>query len=276
MTKAFTPTLRDDGTLDPECLEQVGLRWVKQWLKDRLSGSDPYFPIDDRAGEDPDALVVGILRDAGLAHPASGLIERAVVCFLEQAQLSAPKLPPYFEHTLRLCQQIRLPLTSSWFAQELQEFAQAPVKAEKQWGGRDLAMEILFAAVLQTPGATDTVSRRHWQRLVDKPACATLALLGLGGRFADRARYLKNWWQACPAEERAIELPQIILRAVKMEGEDEIRSVLTSLAPSLLPALKEALNHALRENGVPDVFPEEGDALVSAIDRGEYPLSLRR
>src|SRR5438094_222790 len=115
----FEPRLQLDGTLDPECLERMGPDWLANWIRDRLSGRDPWFPLDRRSDEDPESLIVGLLRNLGLGHPLVPLVGQAVRHLFAQAGTAAPSMPAYFRPLLRLCQQVALPPTAPWFLQEL-------------------------------------------------------------------------------------------------------------------------------------------------------------
>lgn len=281
--KAFKLTFRDDGTVDPDCIEQAGLRWVKTWLARRLSGEDPFVPLDQRVDEDPDALVVGLLRDAGLAHPASSLISKAILSFLDQAAKNAPDVPPFFANTMRLCQLVRLPDTSTWFADHLARIANAPARAEKRWGGIEKTKEILYAGAVQAPGLPSAASRKAWQALLKIPQYATLALAGLSRSFEDQVAHMKTWWRTCSAEERELELNQMVFTGLKTESEKAVLAILKSSGESFPTDLKEAINRALRENGSRVAFSDSAEekysrealwgAIMGAGQKPEYVLA---
>ena len=280
--KEFKLTFRDDGTIDPECIEQAGLRWVKTWLARRLSGDDPFLPLDKRVDEDPDALVVGLLRDAGLAHPASSLVSKAILSLLDQSAKRAPDMPPFFSNTLRLCQQVRIPDTSTWFTGQLAQIAKAPVHAEKQWGGVERTKEIIYAAAVQSPGLPSAASKKTWQALLKIPRYTTLALAGLCRSFEDQVAHMKTWWRTCPAEERLLELNQMLFTAIKTDAEQTVLAILKSSGASFPTDLKEAINRALRESGSRIAFSDSVEekysrealwgAITGAGQRAEYVL----
>lgn len=252
----FKPEFRDDGTLDPVCLEQAGLRWVKQWLEARFSGHDPYFPIDKHVDEDPDALVVAILRDAGLAHPASDLISQAVLRMLDEARATAPKTLAFFSDLLRLCQRIRIPQAGRWFAEELQNLATASQKTEDRWGSYEQTKEIVFAAIVQAPGMPTSGSQGSWLALLAEARYATLALLGLGMSFQEQASHLKEWWVSCRVSERQQELNQLFFTALKTEGEESVLSILKPFVSSFPRDLRDAVDAGLQANGAKPAFAE--------------------
>src|SRR4051812_2423885 len=113
----FRPTVRTDGTLDPYCFTRAGARFVRDWLRERLSNHDPYFPVDKKSGEDPDSLVVAVVREGGPQHPATRLIARAVKQLLTESRNLAPPVPQYFKSLVQLCQQVPLPEASTWFVE---------------------------------------------------------------------------------------------------------------------------------------------------------------
>ncbi len=248
--ESFTPTLREDGTFDPDCLERAGLRWVTAWLKGRLSGKDPYFPVDRRGGEDPEALVITILRGAGTAHPATDLIARALLALLDEARAGAPDIPPYLKPALRICQQVRLPQASSWFTEELKALADESEAVEARWGEK-IVREILYAASLQAPGLTQAASHESWWSLLSIPRYATLAWVGLGQSFPQRMSYIVDWWNACPAAKRNAEIDHVIFMGLKTEGDEEARLVVKSVSAQWPHDLKSAVDEAFEKHGLP-------------------------
>ena len=223
------------------------------------------MPLDKRVDEDPDALVVGLLRDAGLAHPASSLISKAILSLLDQSAKSAPDLPPFFVNTMRLCQQVRLPDTSTWFTDQLAQIAKAPARAEKRWGGIERTKEILYAGAVQAPGLPSAASGKAWQALLKIPQYATLALAGLCRSFEDQVTHMKAWSRTCPTAERDLELNQMLFTALKADGERTVLVILKSLGSSFPSDLKEAINRALRENGSRVAF---SDSVEEKSSRG--------
>ena len=255
----FSLVFREDGSIDPDCLEQAGLDWIKHWLERRLAGNDPYLPLDKRYDEDPDAVVVALLRKAGLAHPAAMLISRAVYSLLASAERSAPNLPAYFRNLLRICQEVRLPQTSDWFTGQLSHIANDPVEAEAHWGGHDPTKEIVYAVMVQSPGLRTAASHVFWKALLAVPDFATLALGGLSRSFADELSYLAAWWRSCPVGQRSRELHQIVFTALKTEGKERVLSLLGECGKRLPKDLKNALNFALSENGIEAAFSRSAE-----------------
>jgi hypothetical protein len=249
----FQPRLRADGSLDPECLERMGPDWLTDWMRERLSGNDPWFPIDRRSDEDPETLIVGLLRGIGSAHPLVPLWGRAARRLLEESEAAGPHPPVFFRSLLRLCQQVALPATGAWFTKELETLAERPDDFAVRWPDSDLTAEILFAALRQSPGWPGTPARSAWEALLSRPESTTFALSALGTSLQEQASHLAVWWQTCPEEERDLELSQVIVEALAAEGEDELRQVL-SQAPSLPSDLQEAVDRELRSHGARPLF----------------------
>lgn len=268
----FRPIFRDNGRLDPAAFEVMGDHWLEQWLRARLSGSDPHFPIDTRWDEDPEGLVVALLRDAGAVHPASTAIGRAVLRLLDEARrlvrredivAGAPapngNVPEYFDSLLGLCQQVRMGQTLSWFREELQEIARDPQAAQRRWGDLETVREILFAAVVQAPARTTSEAHESWTTLLRQPEFTSLALVALGKTLEQKLPYLAQWWSACPPDWRSRELKYMIGRAV---DRDEPMGFL--LAGASLPSdLRQAIEREARSHGDPVVgeptqHPSEG------------------
>jgi hypothetical protein len=266
MPKRIEPRWKD-GQIDPDWLGSAGLRFVRTWLHDRLSGSDPHQPIDVRTDEDPDAFVVGLLREVGAHHPAFEVIARASLDLLDQAVRALPAVPPYFGSLLRICQQVRLPQVSTWFAAELEALVGAsPLPREERWGGYEVTKEIAYAAVVQSPGLVGTASRAAWERLLDEPRYTTIAFLALSQTFPDQAQHLARWWAACNVDERARELEQILVSALAAEGDARVRAVLREQAMGHPVELKLAVDRTLRRLGRAEVFVSSPRTYTSAID----------
>lgn len=249
----FEPRRRADGTLDPECLEQMGPDWLTGWMRERLSGRDPWFPLDRRSDEDPESFIVGLLRGLGLGHPLVPLLGRAALRLLEEAAAAAPSPPSFLRSLLRLCQQTALPATAAWFAAELETLAARPEIFASRWPERALADEILFGALRQSPGWPGSPARPAWETLLAQPETTTFALSALGTSFQEQVSHLAVWWEACPQDEREIELSQLIFAAVNAEGPDEARDVLAQ-ARSFPPELRHAIDRELQANGARPVF----------------------
>jgi hypothetical protein len=247
---AFEVALREDGSLDPACLERMGERWTAQWLRERLSGRDPYIPIDRRTDEDPEALVVDLLRQEGPSGTCSLAIARAALALLDDARRSAPQIPPYFPALLRLCEQVRMTPTSTWFLDELTALSRDPASVECRWGSAEIIEEILFAARRQTPGLPESPAHDLWLGLLRQPRFATMALLGLGTSFARLVAHLPVWWRTSPPGERSRELGEIVFQALSTEGEDAVRAALAAVGPGWQPELKAAVDREMRANGL--------------------------
>jgi len=254
MTEHFKPRLREDGTFDPNCLEEAGLRWVKDWLRSRLGGRDPWFPIDGRYEEAPEDLIVSILRDAGVVHPGSVLISRAVLELLDEARALVSKTPESLDSLLNVCGQVRLPQTSSRFAEELAAIASNPDLLEARWGGCARVKAIVQAAILQAPGIGESTSRKSWLSLLAVPRFATLAWLGLGQSFGLRLAHLQDWWRACPEERRQAEVDHLIFMGLKTEGETAVRTSLEISILSWPEDLRAAINQSLKSNGLDELM----------------------
>ncbi len=250
----FRPIIRKDGNLDLECFQRAGTRFVKDWLRERLSNRDPYFPIDKRSAEDPEALVVGLIRDGGTQHPSTRLIARAVKELLTESRSLAPTLPGYFRSLLRLCQQVPLPETSSWFVEELRLLVENPVKTESNWGANEIFDGILDAAIVQAPGLPQSASYLLWKELLTRPQYCTAALLALGSSFELRLAHMRAWWRNCPLDERETELRQIVYEGVRTEGKENVRAMLLSARQLLPDDLQRALDETLRLLGIAVVF----------------------
>jgi hypothetical protein len=284
MARTTTPRWKD-GRLDPDWLGSAGLGFVRTWLLGRLAGNDPYQPLDARTGEDPDAFVVGLLREVGAHHPAFDVIARAMLQLLDEAA-EAPAVPPYLGSLLRICQQVRLPQASTWFAEKLGALARDVGKQnrrEERWGGYETAKEIAYAAVVQSPGLAGAASRPAWERLLEVPRYTTIAFLALSRTFPDQARHLGQWWRTCNADERDRELEQLLDSALRDEGEARVRALLREHASSLPPELKHAVDATLRRLGGSEVFVPsrtKGRNYTSAIDgaglQRKYVLAEQR
>ena len=196
-----------------------------------------------------------ILRDTGSGHPAFGSIANAVLSMLDKARQTAPQSPAYLPGLLRLCQRIRIPKVGTWFGEEIKTLANGPDGTERRWGGYEQTKEVVFAALVQSPGLRTAASRPSWLVLLEQPRYSTLALLALGTSFREQAAHLSKWWRNCVVSERQSELSQLIFTALKTEGAESIFAVLKPL-DSLPGDLKRAINAALQENGANRAFAD--------------------
>jgi hypothetical protein len=250
----FRPTTREDGTLDPSCIERMGEDWIEGWLRARFSGSDRFLPIDTRTGEDPEALVIGLLRHAGASHPVTAAVGRVVLRLLDEARRLAPQSPPWWSPLLRLCQQVRIDQAFSWFHEELQRIASDAEAAHRRWSNPRTVRDILFAAVVQAPGRAGSSTLEAWLALLQRPESSSLALAGLGASFEQKLPYLADWWRYCPPEKRSRELGYLIYRAL---DQDEPLATLLNQAPTLPLDLREAIDLELQAQGAQPAFAEQ-------------------
>jgi hypothetical protein len=237
--------LDSDGEIDLAAFERAGLQWVRRWVKARLSGSDPYFRRDVRVDEDPETLLVQLLREAGPAHPASELIGQALLSLLDEARTATGALSESFEGALRLCAQVRVPETGSWFTEEVQRLGGDPGGYEQHWGGLETMKSILRAAQLQAPGLPGAVVLPAWRRLLEVPRYSTLALLGLGSTLRQQVPFLAQWFRACPSEQVGRELEHMVFITSQREGQESLRELLAAGWGGFPPPLREAFNTAL-------------------------------
>jgi len=265
---SIQPQFKDDRTVSLSSFETSGDRSIHLWLKQRLEGHDRYFPIDIRVGEDPDRLVLSILRDAGPGHPVSKSIARCLLTLLDEARTAAPQVPPFFENLLRICQQEKLSTLSPWFTEEVRYIADDPSKARGRWGQGSAVEEILHAAVLQAPGLKTAATRDSWLKLLGQPRYSTIALHGLEQLLPQRLPLLNEWWEKCPEGERYKELDEMIFTGLKMHGAEELRSFLASPENNFAEDLREAINDALLQNGSMEVFNVEGPYFNSLAEVG--------
>jgi TIR domain-containing protein len=247
----FQPLVRNDGSLDPASFERMGDSWIERWLEERLSSRDPHFPVDIRAGEDPEAFVVGLLRQAGPVHSATLAISRSVLRLLDEARRLAPRTPPWLSPLLRICQQVRLDLVFSWFREELQTIASDSDAARQRWGDPRTIRDILLAAALQVPGRSPSPAIGAWLALLKTADFSSLALAGLGSSFEQKLPYLADWWTHCPPDRRGRELKYLIYRALDQE---EPIHVLLMQAPTFPPDLCEAIDQELQAQGAQSFF----------------------
>ena len=263
-TAAFELALREDGSLDPACLERMGERWIAQWLRDRLGGRDPYIPIDQRTDEDPEALVVDLLRAGrALRHLFSGN-RPCRSCPLGRRSPGRSRGPPVFSSpapTLRAgAHDSDLYLVSG----RLTALSRNPAPAECRWGSAAIIEEILFAARRQTPGLPESPAHDLWLGLLRQPRFATMALLGLGLSFARLVAHLPVWWRTSPSEEKSRALGEIVFQALSAEGETPCGRPLQQLAPAGSLKVEGAVDRELQANGLTSSLSRARAAHVSA------------
>ncbi|MGD1278140.1 MAG: hypothetical protein ABR964_13085 [Tepidisphaeraceae bacterium] len=276
MAKELPLKFDANGKLDPNFIEEWGVNQTRTWLESRLRGIDRWVPIDVRLGEDPEALVIGILRDIGAAHPSFQVLSKAILNLLDKANREAPKWPDYMDSLLHICQQIRLPETGPWFTDEIRLLAQDPTAREAHWGGYERVSEIIFGAVVQSPGLPSAASRKAWQSLLSQPRFATLGLLGVSHSFEDQVAHLATWWDAVPISDRQREVNQIIFTALKSEGEDQTISMLRAGATQLPTDLQNAIDQALNDQQARKAFVRRGSHCAAFHRAGFTREALER
>lgn len=251
----FVPRFTKDKRLDPASFSDAGDHAVEAWLKQRLSGHDPFLPLDKRLDEDPEALLVGIVRSCGCQHPGVQVIGRVVGNLLKKTPQSAQKMPGYWGPLLRLCEQVTLPYVSDYFSAELGHFSNEPGKIEKHLGGEAMGRRFAFAALRQAPSFDPENSSSPWLALLKQPAYCTIALMGLGPSFAARVKHLPTWWGACPVQKRERELVYLLRNALSTaEDEVSVLNILRSGGNSFSMDLKHALNRSLKANNATEAF----------------------
>lgn len=273
--EASTPRSRDNGEADPSSFEGLGDDWIWNWLKSRLSGDDPYFPIDPRVDEDPEALVVGLLREAGERSRLWRSIARAVRYLLYAASDVVPEVPSFFARALRICQRCRFTEVEGWFVEALELLAESSDRMEQVWGER-LVKEITYAAVLQIPGIPTSPARQAWLHLFENPRYTTIALRGLGASFSQRLSYLPQWWQICPRDDRKKQIDNMIFAALKAHSFQELRPLLQDQRQRYrFPyELEVAIDEALERYGASRVFRISGPHLRSILNAGRQSSEM--
>jgi hypothetical protein len=266
-----TPRIAADGSLDPGALADLGDRWILSWLRDRLAGNDPYWPLDRRIDEDPDAKVVALVRSAGSLHPASRSIGRASLRLFEEVAKQPAEPPAFFASLLRVCQRVRLPDVEPWFSAFVGELALHPREAEAQWG-KGPTLEVLYAAIQQLRGAPGSRVHASWQRLLTSPNYTTHALIALSTSFNEEMEHLSAWWHACPPGDRRRELRQGITRAWKLEGTESLREILTGKWSALPANLRGTINQILIELKLAPIGLHSAESVCRAIgNAGQRP-----
>jgi hypothetical protein len=271
--KRFIPAGLPDGSLDPRPLAAMGERWILSWLRDRLSGKDPYLPLDRRSGEDPDALLAGLVRAAGPLDPVSRLIGGAAARLLAEAADHGGAPPAFLPALLRLCQQVRLPDTGPWFSAFVQALAKDQPTVEGCWQAGSID-EVLYGALKQAPGIPGSAAHDGWLALLRSPRYTTYALMALGSSLEAEISHLPTWWETCPARERPRELWRTISRAVKLEGGDRVRGVLAARWSELPAGLRNAIDVALRKLGVATIGRQGNSHGRHPIDKAGWKPEL--
>jgi hypothetical protein len=262
-----------DGRIDAEWLAGAGVAFMAEWLEARLSGRDPYVPLDPRVDEDPEELFVALVREVGLHHAAADLVGRAALRLLDRARAAAPEVPAYFGSLMRLCQRVRLPQTSAWFVEPLDALSRGAEQSEQAWGGHEVTEPFAFAAAVQAPGHVDAASRASWERLLRQPRYATIAFMALSTTFTDRAQHLDAWWAHCDAADRARELDYMLEAAVRDEGEARVRETLRSAVREA--GLTREVDAVFERLGLAKVFDPCATAPASAPHAAPSVVAIR-
>jgi hypothetical protein len=237
-------------------LESASVEDTVSWLRKRASGIDSLFPLDAKAGEDPERVLIALVRDLGLRHPATERLGLALLRVLtkhtEDKELT--------QLALRLCQRQFLPYTSRWFLAELSRLTRAGKPSRHD-------VEIALAAIIQAPPLV-AGAREYWVLLLKVPIFSTIALNALNQGWHDALRYLPDWWSAAPPKTRDIELRQLIASIVRENGANVALPEISRVGSSWPQPLRDAVDRALATNSLQRIF-RRGDrtmGLCSAID----------
>ena len=268
MPKKKEVQIRDgSGVLDPMSFVKAGRAWTVDWLRSRLSGLDPYFPVDHRFGEDAAAGLGTLLRDIGTGHPASALFSVGVRQLLEELSQALPDYPVYGDQLIRLLQLTYLPAAHAWLKEQLRYIAVEGENARARWGTPDRIKEVLYAALKQVAGTHRKGITGLWENLLTHPAFATIALEALSGSVDDRLHYLQQWWETHPPNT-ARDLRQIVYLALREVGRPSLIASLRAVEAEFSYDLRRAIDAALRAEAGCEAFvhvPPSGSGYTSAI-----------
>ena len=148
------------------------------------------------------------------------ILVRSFLSLLEKQTRELPIKKTYWPNLLRVCQQIHLPLTATWFARELHLIATDQTAATLKWDSVASTREILFAAVRQCPAARYADALPDWERLLRVRQYSSIGLIGISSNVSDQLQHLSIWWTVSPPESRRSEE----LKAAYMEGITHARS----------------------------------------------------
>ncbi len=251
------PTLDSGGLLDATWFVGAGRRRIAEWLSKRLSSIDHGAPIDIRAGEAPEQAIVGLVNQVGSEEPCTQEIALAVISLLDRWASGSNSADSRLWSLLSLCQQVRLPATRAWFTEFLTELAEDPTQLEARWTSSQID-EFLFAALTQLTHLTNSDASQAWLQMLSNPKYATLALEGLAKSFSKRIQYLKEWWLACPADQRSAELAQMIRMALISPGIEAARIDINQYWNDFPQDLRLAIQTTLASIGYPLSVPPDG------------------
>jgi PAS domain S-box-containing protein len=248
------PPGQDNRPLDTSFLTERGIIWARHWLKSRLQGYDALFPIDNLTEEDPSALIVRLLKDNGTRDPGCQILVSLLKELLDECQSQAPHLPGFFRELMHLCEEHSLPGLRDWFTERLAQASTDAHSFQGDWGGAPTAKRIIFAACRQARAKPNTPAYECWKKLLRSPFYGTIALYALGETFWTRFQYLKEWWEACPADQRSDDLEQILGAAWKNQGEQGFIELLSTNAQKgeWSERMRHEVHHALKKH-CPDV-----------------------
>lgn len=252
-----------EGGLNAAFFEQVGTDWISQWLRTRLSGADAFAPLDKRTDEDPEAIIVSFIRQVGSRSPGAVSIGQAVVRLLDDC--SPPDaFPPYFKSLLRLCQRVVIPITNSWFSEQLIVAAENLDNYRERW--LISTNEILYAAAQQAPGYVGSATRDSWLTLLRHPDATTVAWYALARTVADRIQHLASWWSTAPDEEIQHELRYLLFTGLRDNEPDEFLNLIEHTGSAWPQSLREAIDRELKQLGTVPIFETTSRSLHCAID----------
>jgi hypothetical protein len=234
---------------------------VIEWLTNRAAFRDAKFRIDLKSGEDAEALIVSFLQRRGLSDPASDKLAQALVRILRELD---PVVSPTDVEALalRICQQVYVPRTTSWFVKQLKRIVG---NIHQTLDPMDDA--VARAAVVQAHVTHGGELRPVWAKLLESPRYATIALHGLTRTWAQQTALLDVWWSNASARVRERELRYMLKSALREHGATEVVSVCRGHVTRWSPVLREAVDRIIESEGYMRPFRvSQQSALKNALD----------
>lgn len=196
-----------DGHVDLDRLERTANpSKIKRWIKLRLCGQDPYWPVNHQDMEPPHALFVLLAERSGPKGLTRALIEQSLVQLLPEVRANNP---PWRGELLQLVRIIRPASGFTLLATILQERHRFP--SEQIDDRADIDWLLTVAAY-----PSDSLYRL-WLEILKKPdpRHRTIAYRALAQDWQLALEYLLDFERALRSEDRSI----LIRSAVRLAYE---------------------------------------------------------
>jgi hypothetical protein len=254
----------EQGRLDVRALEQdLSEELLRQWLRDRLRGRDPYWPVDHDNLETPEQVFIDLWHRASPGSMFRELLGRVCRELLQEAWASRRRAR-WHAPLLSLVAAIQPPHCAGILNSIVSSIASATdhtdTKTDRRW---------LFAAAAYRPPQPELVP--VWRDLLQHPEYGTVAYRALARDPELGISFLPAYWSALPEEHRSLLFERAVQRIAGEVEQPLERLRHRAELDGWTTSVRSAVDAALRKLEYPRLFEAE---LACAPTDGVPPVKL--